>query len=232
MRVSKALWLPAIWLSINGSRSVATWLGMGAPAEIPGQIPATSLFDQVVAGTLILLGAIVLIRGRRERQGSAQSQLAYSLYFSYSLFSLLWSDFPEWGLKRWVRGLGDLVMVLIIVTDSQPNSSPKSLLSRVGFVLLPVGPFNQVLPGVARIGTNRERSIQWGGDQQEYARRPGFRPSAGSLVAGTQSPPRKEAPNRSRRLLAQCTLLVFGIELLFTAHSATAGGCFVFGAGC
>ena len=65
VRTSKALWLPIIWLSIAGSRSVAAWLGMGAPTEIPGQLPDSSLLDQLVAGALMLLGAIVLIRRRR-----------------------------------------------------------------------------------------------------------------------------------------------------------------------
>src|SRR5713226_7177525 len=62
VRTSKALWLPVIWLSISGSRSVAAWLGMGVPAEIPGQLPASSSLDQLVAAALMLLGAIVLIR--------------------------------------------------------------------------------------------------------------------------------------------------------------------------
>src|SRR5690242_8913893 len=62
VRPSKALWLPIIWLSINGSRSVSGWLGMGTPQEIPGQPPAVSLLDQLVAASLMLLGAIILIR--------------------------------------------------------------------------------------------------------------------------------------------------------------------------
>ena len=76
VRVSKALWLPAIWLSINGSRSVSAWLGMGAGAEIPGQPPPVSVLDQVIAGALILLGAIVLSRRSKKPEGGAESQLA------------------------------------------------------------------------------------------------------------------------------------------------------------
>jgi O-antigen ligase len=41
----------------------------------------------------------------------------------------------------------------------------------------------------------------------------------------------KEAPNRARRLVAQGTLLTFGIVLLQMAHSATSIACFVLGAG-
>ena len=41
----------------------------------------------------------------------------------------------------------------------------------------------------------------------------------------------RNAPNRSRRLVAQGTLLAFGIALLQMAHSATCVFCFVLGAG-
>ncbi|MFZ1975898.1 MAG: O-antigen ligase family protein [Candidatus Acidiferrales bacterium] len=41
----------------------------------------------------------------------------------------------------------------------------------------------------------------------------------------------KEAPNRGRRLLAQVTLLTFGIVLLQMAHCATAIACFILGGG-
>jgi len=64
VRVSKALWLPVIWLAIDGSRPVSAWLEMNPPPTIPGQLPTTSLLDQSVAGALMLLGAIVLIRRR------------------------------------------------------------------------------------------------------------------------------------------------------------------------
>src|SRR5215472_6601627 len=67
VRVSKALWLPVIWLGLASSRSLSTWLGMGSPIwDTPGQLPESSSLDQAVAGTLMLLGVIVLIRRRRD----------------------------------------------------------------------------------------------------------------------------------------------------------------------
>src|SRR5215831_5809805 len=62
-RPSKALWLAVIWLGTNGSRPVSAWLGMDMSPGTGG-LPPTSLLDQAVAGTLELLGVIVLIRRR------------------------------------------------------------------------------------------------------------------------------------------------------------------------
>src|SRR5215475_1719779 len=66
VRTSKALWLPTIWLLIAGSRSPFAWFGMGAAADVPGQLPESSLPDQLLAGSLMMSGLVVLIVGRKK----------------------------------------------------------------------------------------------------------------------------------------------------------------------
>jgi exopolysaccharide production protein ExoQ len=233
-RTSKALWLPVIWLGTgSGSRPVSDWLGMGQPMESAGQLPASNSLDQLVAGTLMLLGVVALIRRRRDVTGLLKGSWPIVLYFSFGLVSLLWSDFPGWGFKRWVRGLGDLVMVLIVVTDAQPTAALRRLFSRVGFILLPVSVlFIKYYPYLGR------GFSEWG-DGVVNTGVTTNKNSLGALVfvitLGTvwqvlSLLRDREQPNRTRRLLAQCTLLTFGIDLLFAAHSATSGASFALGA--
>jgi exopolysaccharide production protein ExoQ len=233
IRTSKALWLPIVWLSITGSRSVAAWLGMGLPQEIPGQPPASSLLDQFVAATLMLLGAIILIRRGRDVTSLFKASWPIVFYFSYCLFSLLWSDFPSWGFKRWVRALGDMIMVLIVATDAQPTAALRRLLSRVGFVLLPASVL--LIKYYPELGQGWD---PWG--LQQYIGVTTNKNVLGNLVYliglgalwQILSLVRdREQPSRDRRLLAQCTLLAFGIELLLTAHCATATASFILGTG-
>src|SRR5579872_7259452 len=138
VRPSRALWLPVIWLAINGSRPLSAWLEMGPPPTIQGQLPTTSLLDQLVSGSLMLLGVITLIRRRWDAPGLLRASWPIMLYFSFALVSITWSDFSGWGFKRWIRALGDIVMVLVVVTDAQPAAAFRRLYSRVGFVLLPL----------------------------------------------------------------------------------------------
>src|SRR5580658_9013635 len=133
---SKALWIPVIWLWINFSRPMSSWLGISTP-NASGADPASNSLDQLVAGALMLLGFIALLRRRREAMSLLRACWPIGLYFSYCLVSMLWSDFPAWGFKRWFRALGDLIMVLIIATDAQPAAALRRLFSRVGFVLIP-----------------------------------------------------------------------------------------------
>ena len=51
---------------------------------------------------------------------------------------ITWSPFPGPAFKRWIKAIGDLVMVLIIVTDGEPIAALRRLYSRLGFILFPV----------------------------------------------------------------------------------------------
>jgi O-antigen ligase len=234
VHTSKALWLPIIWLSIAGSRSPFAWFGMGTAAEIPGQLPEASLPDQLLAGSLMLLGLVVLILRRKEVASLLKASWPIVLYFSFCLFSLLWSDFPTWGFKRWARALGDLVMVLIVVTDAHPSVAFRRLVSRIGFVLLPVSVL--LIRYYPAIGSGWD---PWGQAQQftgvttnkNALGNLAYLIGLGALWQMLNLIRDKEQPNRRRHLLAQCTLLAFVIYLLNTAHCATATACFIFGVG-
>jgi exopolysaccharide production protein ExoQ len=234
IRPSKAVWLPIIWVAINGSRSVSAWLGMGPGPEIAGQLPPVSLLDQAIAAGLMLLGVVVLLRRRKDAVAVLRASWPIVVYFSFALISLSWSDFPGWGLKRWVRALGDVTMVLVVVTDAQPAAALRRFFSRVGFVLLPVSVL--LIKYYPYIG----RGFEVWGDGVVNTGVTTNKNSLGILALvialGTswqvlELLRDKKQPNRTRRLVAQGVLLWFGIFLLYTAHSATAGVSFALGAG-
>jgi O-antigen ligase len=231
-RPSKALWLVVIWLGTNGSRPVSAWLGMDLSPGTGG-LPPTSLLDQAVAGTLELLGVIVLIRRRSGVTGLLKASWPILLYFSFALVSLSWSDFPGWGFKRWVRSLGDLLIALIIVTDAHPTEALRRLFSRLGFVLLPASVL--LIRYYRELGTVHDG---WGASENTGVTTDKnmlgvltYLFTLGALWQVLSLLRDRKQPNRRRRLLAQGTLLAFGIYLLFIAHSATSGACFVLGAG-
>lgn len=181
----------------------------------------------------MLLGIGALSRRKSLAAGLLKASWPILLYFSFALVSLSWSDFPGWGFKRWVRALGDVVMVLIIVTDPQPVAALRRLYSRLGFVLLPLSLlFIKYYP---ELGTAYD---PWGvrgntgvTTDKNMLGILVFVIALGTLWEVLNLLRDREQPHRKRRLLAQCTLLAFGIDLLFTAHSATSGACFIFGAG-
>jgi len=123
-------------------------------------------------------------------------------------------------------------MVLIIVTDPQPVAALRRVFSRVGFVLLPL---SIVLTRYTDLG----RGYGPGGEpantgvtmNKNALGLIAFVTSLGVLWSLRSLLAAKGVPNRARRLVAQGTLLAFGLVVLQMAHSATSGSCFIFGGG-
>ena len=143
-RTSAALWLPVVWVWIAASRSVSGWL---AVFGLGGAAPLSSAADMLLEGSpldrnvymgLLAAGVVVLV-GRRQRVGTLLRRNGpILLFFSYCLLSVLWSDYPNVTFKHWTKAVGDLAMVLIVLTDSEPVAALKRFLARTGFVLLPL----------------------------------------------------------------------------------------------
>lgn len=230
-RTSQFLWLPVIWLWIGASRPISTWFGMGY--EAAGD-PASSgsFLDQFVAGLLIFLGIIAVILRRRTCIAALRASWPIVLYFSFCLFSLLFSDSPGWGLKRWARSLGDLVMALIVVTEVQPVAALKRFFSRTAFVLFPASLLLvKYFPNLSRYYTPEGMLLVGGVTTNKNLLGVGtFVLALGVLWQVFGLIKDKKQPHRMRRLVAQSAVLLLGIELLVMAHSATSGACFVLGA--
>jgi exopolysaccharide production protein ExoQ len=230
---SKALWLPVIWLWIVGSRPVSVWLGINPATQDASQLLDGSPFDRLVFATLLVLGIIVLIRRNNRTRAFLRASWPILLYFLYCLLSVIWSDFSDVSLKRWIKSIGDLVMVLIVLTEADPTAGLKRLFARVGFILMP---FSVLL-------------IRYFGDLGR-----GYDPNGVPMNTGVTTNKNslgvitlvitlgvmwrvltllgaKDQLNRSRHLLAQGTLLAFGVAVLVMAHSATSMACFVLGGG-
>jgi exopolysaccharide production protein ExoQ len=137
-RVSWAVWIPVLWLSITASRMVSQWLGTRTITQSPDQFVDGSPFDAFIFFLLIAAGLAVLITRRRRLISFPRDNWPLLLFFAYCLLSVLWSDYSFVAFKRWVKALGDLVMVLIVITDREPVAAIKRWLTRVGVLLIPI----------------------------------------------------------------------------------------------
>ena len=232
VRTSKAFWLPVIWIWIAGSRAVSTWFPAGS--ESAGNLAATldgSPMDAFIFEALIVAGLIALFQRKNRAMILLKASGPVLIYFLYCLISTAWSPIHGPAFKRWIKDFGDLVMVLLIVTEAQPIAALRRLFSRVGFILLPFSiplikysslgcSYNEYGPTNTGVTTNKNSL--------------GLTVlviSLGALWNVRALLLNRNAPNRTRRLVAQGALLFFGIVLLQMAHCATAIACFILGGG-
>jgi exopolysaccharide production protein ExoQ len=138
VRVSKALWIPTLWLFFCLSRSLSQWLGVSAAGDAASTYVEGSPLDAAVYEALEVLALIVLIF-RRHRVGPIlRSNWAIWLFFSYAALSMSWSDFPFVTLKHWIKGLGDVMMIMILLTEPNVQDALRRVFTRLAFILLPL----------------------------------------------------------------------------------------------
>src|SRR5580698_57008 len=137
-RTSGALWIPALWLLINGSRPVSSWFETGPVIDSPEKYLDGSPLDAAVFGVLLAAGLVVLFSRRRLVAIFLRANAPVLIFFGYCAISILWSDYPFVAFKRWTKAVGDVVMVMVVLTDPDRLSAIKKWLARLGFVLVPL----------------------------------------------------------------------------------------------
>lgn len=135
-RTSGALWLPILYVLLNGSRPVSIWLGIaptgGASIYVEG-----SPVDRAIDIVLLVAALVVLISKWQRVSTLLRRNGSILLFLSFAGLSVFWSDFPFVTLKHWTKAVCDLAMVLIVVTELHPIAAIRRLLTRTGFVLIP-----------------------------------------------------------------------------------------------
>jgi exopolysaccharide production protein ExoQ len=230
-RVSWELWIPTLWLFIGASRNLSEWM-RGAPSRSPDAYLEGSPLDRALLSAILALGLIVLIR-RGPRIGRLlRSNMPILLYFGYCGISAVWSDFPDVSFKRWFRAAGDVVMVLIVLSDRDWIDALRRLMARLGFLLVPLSILLiRYYPDFGRT-YGKDGSPAWTGVSTD-------KNALGMLclifglatlfcfIKIWQS----DDPRKSRPLIAQGVLLGLTIYLLHESHSATALACFILAGG-
>jgi exopolysaccharide production protein ExoQ len=232
IQTSKALWIPVIWVLINASRPVTLWLGVAQENSTASQLLEGSPLDRLISSLIIAAGFVVLMFRSSQVLAVLRKNWPILAYFGYCLLSVVWSDYSEVAFKRWIKAIGDLIVVLVVVTEAQPVAAIKRLITRVGFILLPVSVL--MIKYYVNLGRTYDT---WSGEPANCGVAVTknmlgvltFIIALGAVWMVLRLLRDKNQPNRGRHFIAQGALLAFGISLLSMAHSATSGICFSLG---
>jgi len=220
---SMALWIPAAWLLLVSSRSVALWLGMAPSTESASVYLEGNPIDRVVFTVLLLAALAVVITRIDKVQPLLGKNGLILLFLFYCAVSILWSDFPLVALKRWTKAVGDVAMILIIVTEPHPMRSLKRLLTHLGFLLFPLSLL--LIKYFPIMGTSMSLShfLESTG-VTTHKNQLGLICMLYGLVFLSSFRAvyrRREDPKRGRRLIAYGTVILMIVRLLWLTNSMT-----------
>lgn len=229
VRTSKALWIPVAWLMIIGSRPVSLWFQSGPTIEDAGQAAEGSPIDAAVFGILIVLGIIALSLRSRTVAKFLRANVPILLFFAYGCAAIAWSDYSFVAAKRWIKAVGDFVMILIVLTDPNPLAATKRFFGRVAFVLLPLSVlFIKYYPDIGR-SYNIWTWIPMYTGVTTFKNLLGMTClvcGLGSLWSFLGAYEDRKMPFRTRHLIAHGVIVAMAIWLFFTADSMTSLSCF------
>jgi exopolysaccharide production protein ExoQ len=238
LRTSKALWIPVLWILIASSRPLSAWL-QGAPPNPAETYLDGSPLDRFIFTCLLAAGLLALIKRGGLVAELLRNNQAILLFFTYCGVSVLWSDYPDVAFRRWIKFVGNLVMVLVVLTDSDPLSALKRLLARAGFILLPFsvllikyyGGLGRTYSAGDRISDPWRLSYTGVTDTKNGLGAICMLFGLGALWQFVELLQDKDKPNRLRHLVAQGTVLMAALRLFGLANSMTSVACFLLAGG-
>jgi exopolysaccharide production protein ExoQ len=134
--VSRALWIPTLWMLYISSKPLAVWL---APAALYGGVEVSdgSPTDRIFLMALLGASLLVLISRKFDLAGSLREHRWLTLLLGFMLVSTIWSDDPSVSFKRWIRQLQAVIMGLMVLSEGSPPEAMKSIFRRTTYIMIP-----------------------------------------------------------------------------------------------
>lgn len=224
--VSNAIWIPFIWMFFAGSRELSLWLDLRAPGNITDGQP----YDRAVYTILIILAIIVLKKRRIDWNKLFIKNIWVWLYFIYGAISILWSDYPLVSSKRWIKGLGNVFLAVVILTEERPYDALGVIMRRLSFLFLPFSIlFIKYYPALGRQYHNFSGAVMYCGVACQKNGLGQICLLSGIYYSWMLFIYQKIKPELSRKLHFSIYLILIPmlIWLLYMANSATSWACLV-----
>ncbi len=132
--LSRAIWIPTIWVFIIASRPLSAWIGFGGATDTLDGSPMDRLFYMVM-----IAAALVALSKRNLNWGWLIGRnWPVLLFYAFLLFSVLWANSLESSFKRWVKEAGNIFIALVILSEVDPLQAIRAVFVRCAIVLVPL----------------------------------------------------------------------------------------------
>jgi exopolysaccharide production protein ExoQ len=135
--LSPALWIPTLWAGILLSRPLSAWTGFGGARGGTGSMEGSST-DALFYFAMIVAAAIILSKRQLNWSTVVSSNWPVFLFYGYLLVSVTWAEASGVSFKRWVKDFGNIVVALVILTETDPRQALRAVFLRCSYVLLPL----------------------------------------------------------------------------------------------
>jgi hypothetical protein len=132
--VSAAIWIPTLWIGIIASRPVSIWIGFSGNYDTLDGSPV----DRMFYITMIVAALITLVRRHLDINWIISRGWPVFVFYGFLLLSVLWANSLEASFKRWVKETGNILVILVVLTEAKPLDAIRAVFVRCGLVLIPL----------------------------------------------------------------------------------------------
>jgi len=129
--ISKAVWLPAIWLLYSGSKGLGIYFNINATME------AGSPPDRYFLLTLGIIGIFILQKKSHPWLSTLKKNRPLISIIVYMLISVTWSRVPGISLRRWSKEAIAIIIALLIISEKNYIESFSSAFRKTIYIALP-----------------------------------------------------------------------------------------------
>lgn len=230
--VSKALWVPLIWLFFIGSRLPSIWLGLSYASSASQALDHGNPLDRAIYLLLTLLAIGILVSRSFQWGRFIAENRALVALIAFAGVSFIWSDFPFATFRKWTRDLGVYMAILVVLSDPRPREAVRTVLRRLAYLLIPLSVV--LIKYFPHLSTTYD---PWSGQANQAGVTTGKNLLGLLCVLGavfflwdtiTRWPERREVWGR-RIILVNLAFIAMCLWLLKRAHTATGNVCLALG---
>lgn len=231
---SAALWVPLLWILIIGSRPISNWFSGVIEMDSPDGYLEGSPMDRNIFLFLIITGLLVLLKRRADWSRIFSSNRWLFAFFLYCGISVIWSDYPFVGFKRWIKDIGHVIIVLIILTEKDPIKATKAVFLRYAYIAIPLSVvFIKYFPEIGRYYNRWTWEPSFGGITLEKNTLGPIAFICGLFLVWDLLQKQSAEGRRTDvpDLLSRAVLLIMVLWLIVKSQSSTSFVCLILGTG-
>ena len=161
---SKKIIIPTVWYILAVIKPIDYWLNPGLIQQASQNFQEGSSTMRLVLSVLMICGILVLLTRRIDWMVLIKQNRFFVILLLFMLASLIWSNYKFVALKRYLRFLGDLIMVLIVLTEKRPIAAITEIILNSAYILIPISiVFAKYYPHLGRAYNYSGTRLMWTG---------------------------------------------------------------------
>jgi O-antigen ligase len=93
--------------------------------------------DRAIMVSMTIIGGATLLHRRLCFSSLVSRNKWLCLYYIFIGISAFWSDMPMASVTQWTKDIGNIIMVLIVLSEKQPEEAVRACIMRCSYLLVP-----------------------------------------------------------------------------------------------